>query len=166
MNPDYVKPIAAEAHRLGLHVSGHVPAFMTSERAINDGYDEINHINQLLLMLLIDVTKEDTRTPFRFTAIGERMASLDLTSAPVRALLKLVKDKKITLDPTMATFAPVLLARPGKASFSEDNGRVLATEVFEVHNPVVPVERLKDWKALENAAGRAARTKIVLIRGN
>jgi hypothetical protein len=53
-----------------------------------------------------------------------------------------------------------------KASFSEDNGRVLATEVFEVRHPLVPVERLKDWRALENAASRAARTKIVLTRGN
>jgi hypothetical protein len=25
MNPDWVKPLAAEAHRLGLHVSGHAP---------------------------------------------------------------------------------------------------------------------------------------------
>ena len=73
MNPDFVKPIADEAHRLGLHVSGHVPAFMSSERAIRDGYDEIHHINQLVLSFIIDPLKDDTRTPFRFTAIGERL---------------------------------------------------------------------------------------------
>ena len=49
MNPDWVKAIAAEAHRLGLRVNGHVPAFMSPDRAILDGYDEITHVNQLAL---------------------------------------------------------------------------------------------------------------------
>jgi Amidohydrolase family len=114
MNPDFVKAIADEAHALGLHVSGHVPAFMSSERAIKDGYDEINHINQLLLSLLIDVPKEDTRTPFRFTALGERTGKLDLKAEPFQKLLKLMKDKKTVLDPTMATFSGLLNSRPGK----------------------------------------------------
>ena len=65
MNPDFVKPIAEEAHRLGLHVSGHVPAFMSAERAVLDGYDEINHINQFVFSFLIDPLKDDTRTTFR-----------------------------------------------------------------------------------------------------
>ncbi len=115
MNPDWVKPLAAEAHRLGLHVSGHVPAFMSSERAIRDGYDEVNHINQLLLYLLLK-DKEDTRTPFRFTAIGERAAGLDLSKPPFQRLLKLLKERHTTLDPTMAIFADLLLCRPGAAS--------------------------------------------------
>lgn len=113
MNPDFVKGIAAEAHRLGLHVSGHVPAFMSSTRALEDGYDEINHINQLVLSLMIDVAKEDTRTPLRFTALGERSAKLDLKGEPFQKLVKLLKDKKATLEPTMATFASLVLARPG-----------------------------------------------------
>ena len=115
MNPDFVKPIAEEAHRLGLHVSGHVPAFMSSERAVRDGYDEINHINQLMLSLVIDPLKDDTRTPFRFTAFGERMAGLDLDSAPVKRMVQLLVERKTTLDPTMAVFSQTLLSRPGKA---------------------------------------------------
>jgi hypothetical protein len=114
MNPDFVKPIAEEAHRLGLHVSGHVPAFMSSERAVRDGYDEVNHINQLMLSLIIDPLKDDTRTPFRFTAFGERMAKLDLNSEPVQRLVKLMKERKAASDPTMACFSETLLSRPGK----------------------------------------------------
>jgi hypothetical protein len=116
MNPDFVKPIADEAHRLGLHVSGHVPAFMSAEQAIRDGYDEITHINQLVLDFLIDRSKDDTRTTFRFTAVGERMQSLDLRSEPVQRMIALMKSRKTTLDPTLATFSPVLLARPGTAA--------------------------------------------------
>jgi imidazolonepropionase-like amidohydrolase len=120
MNPDFVKPLAEEAHRLGLHVSGHVPAFMSSERAVRDGYDEINHINQLMLSFIIDPLKEDTRTLFRFTAVGERMGKLDLKSEPVQKMVKLMLSKKITLDPTIATFAPMILGRPGKTSYVDE----------------------------------------------
>jgi len=115
MNPDFVRPIAAEAHRLGLHVSGHVPAFMTAERAISDGYDEINHINQLLLMFVMK-DKEDPRTPFRFTVIGERLKDLDLAGADFQRVLALLKARKTTLDPTMAVFDSLLAARPGSGS--------------------------------------------------
>ena len=115
MNPDFVRPIAAEAHRLGLRVSGHVPAFMTSEQAVRDGYDEINHINQLVLSWIID-PKEDTRTPFRFTALGERLAGLDLKSDSVTRMVKLMKEKGTTLDPTLAIFESMLLSRPGQTA--------------------------------------------------
>jgi len=115
MPPDFVKPIAAEAHRLGLHVSGHVPAFMTSERAITDGYDEINHINQLLLMFIMK-DGEDPRTPFRFTVVGERLKDLDPAGPAFQRLLALMKQRRITLDPTLAVFDSLLAARPGAGS--------------------------------------------------
>jgi Amidohydrolase family len=114
MNPDWVKPIAAEAHRLGLRVSGHVPAFMTSERAVRDGYDEITHINQLMLSFVIG-EKDDTRTPFRFTALGERLGKLDLNAEPFQRMLRLMKERGTAHDPTLAIFTGLLLARPGKA---------------------------------------------------
>lgn len=113
MTPDWVKPIAAESHRLGLRVSGHVPAFMTSERALRDGYDELSHINQLVLSWVIG-PKDDTRTPFRFTALGERMAGCDLASPPVRRTIEVMKARHATLDPTMAIFKGLLLSRPGQ----------------------------------------------------
>ena len=37
MNPEWVAPIAAEAHRLGMGVTGHVPAFSSPNRVIKDG---------------------------------------------------------------------------------------------------------------------------------
>lgn len=118
-NPDWVAPVAAEAHRLGLRVSGHVPAFMSSERAIRDGYDEINHINQLMLSLVIDAPRDDTRTTFRFTALGERVGTLDLQSEPVQRLVRLMKERGTTLDTTLAIFQMLFLAEPGKASPSD-----------------------------------------------
>ena len=113
MPPDWVAPIAAEAHRLGLKVAGHVPAFSSSPRVVRDGYDEITHINQLILSFLIDTDKEDTRTPFRFTALGLRTAKLSLDDARLQALVAEMKQRGVAHDPTIATFQSLLLARPG-----------------------------------------------------
>jgi hypothetical protein len=135
MTPDWVSPIAAESHRLGLRVSGHVPAFMTSERALRDGYDEISHINQLALSWVIG-PMDDTRTPFRFSALGERMAGLDLASPPVRRTLEVMKARRATLDPTMAIFRGMLLSRPGRAAPGD--------ETWLVH---LPVSVQRGWRA-------------------
>jgi imidazolonepropionase-like amidohydrolase len=112
-NPDWIKPVAAEAHRLGLRVSGHVPAFTSPDRAILDGYDEINHINQLMLGWLTG-PGDDTRTTLRLTAMGERAAALDLNSAPVRKTVALMKERGIPLDTTSVILERLLASRSGE----------------------------------------------------
>ncbi len=112
MTPDWVKPIAAEAHRLGLPVSGHIPAFMTPEQAVRDGYDEINHINQLLLGFVL-AANEDTRTTLRFTAFGERVGTIDLDGPAVARMIALMRERGIALDPTLQLTGNILMSRPG-----------------------------------------------------
>jgi imidazolonepropionase-like amidohydrolase len=112
LRPELVAPIAREAHARGMRVSGHVPAFMTAEQAVREGYDEIHHLNMLFLNFFDDV--RDTRTPARFTAVAERAAGLDLASPPVCALLALLKEKGTTVDPTVAIFEQMFTALPGQ----------------------------------------------------
>lgn len=112
--PAWVRPLAEEAHRLGLRVMGHVPAFMSAERAILDGYDEINHVNQLMLGFIIDSSREDTRTTFRFTALGERAGSLDLGGDEVRRVVALMRERGVALDATISIFQQLLLSAPGE----------------------------------------------------
>ena len=173
MNPEFVKAIADEAHRRGLHLSGHVPAFMSSERAVRDGYDEINHINQLILSFVIDPLKDDTRTPFRFTALGERLGKLDLKSEPVQRMVELMKARKTTLDPTLATFSAILMARPGKACAADagwidhaplviQRGRKSAT--LDVKPEQYPLYDAS-WKRLEETLLMLHREGITLVPG-
>src|SRR6185503_10016721 len=82
MNPDWVQPLAARARELGLRTVGHVPAFTTPDKMIEAGYNEVTHINQLMLGWLL-TPEEDTRTPLRLTAMS-RAADLDLASPRVR----------------------------------------------------------------------------------
>lgn len=111
MNPDWVQPMAAEAHRLGLTVTGHIPAFATPDEMIRAGYDEIAHINQLMLGWLLD-EGEDTRTPLRLTAMA-RAADLDLSSDKVQDTVASMKAKGIKHDPTAVILERLMLSRAG-----------------------------------------------------
>lgn len=111
MNPQWVPAIAAEAKRLGMGVTGHVPAFTTPDAMIRAGYDEIAHFNQLMLGWLIE-PHEDTRTPLRLTAMA-RAAELDLDSPSIRATIDLMDERDIALDTTAVILERLMLSRAG-----------------------------------------------------
>jgi len=115
VKPELVPVIAAEAHRRGLRLSGHIPAFMTMEQAVAQGYDEVQHANFWFLNFQFD-TVPDTRTPARFTSVAEHAAELDLSSERVRAFVRLLQDHHTVLDPTVNVFEEMFLARPGVMS--------------------------------------------------
>ncbi len=113
IKPELVPRIIALAHAKGLRVSGHVPAFMSAEQFVQAGTDEIQHINFIFLNFLFDDVK-DTRTPARFTAVADRAATIDLASERVASFIKLLKDRKIVVDPTVSVFEGMFTDRPGK----------------------------------------------------
>jgi imidazolonepropionase-like amidohydrolase len=79
---DVLRAITAEAHRLGMTVTGHVPEGMNAFAAIDAGLDQINHAQYL-------------------TAVAD--------SNPERLITALRKHKTV-IDPTLALYE--LLARP------------------------------------------------------
>jgi len=112
LHPEWVAPVAQEAHRLGMGVTGHVPAFVTPDQAIEAGYGEIAHINQLMLGWLLQ-SGEDSRTTLRLTAMA-RAADLDLNSAPVRRTISLMEQKHVALDTTAVALEVLMLSRAGE----------------------------------------------------
>jgi imidazolonepropionase-like amidohydrolase len=105
IKPEFVKAIAAEAHKLGLRVHGHVPAHMTAAEAIRDGYDEVNHLNMLVLGYF---GKEvDTRTRVRLTLMKERAFEASPSGMYAQELIALMKQKNIVLDPTSVLYSSI-----------------------------------------------------------
>src|ERR1051326_3229692 len=111
IKPELVPKIAEIAHRYGMKVGGHVPAFMTASQAVTSVYDEINHINYLFLNFMPDVG--ETRTSLRYVAVAERAADLDLSSDEVSSFMKLLKEHDTRVDPTLSLYETRLTARPG-----------------------------------------------------
>ena len=100
---DILPQTVAYAHGKGLRVSGHVPVFLRAQDAIDAGYDEVNHINQLLLNFLVK-PDTDTRTLERFYLPAREVADLDLDSAPVQDFIATLARRQVVIDPTLATF--------------------------------------------------------------
>jgi hypothetical protein len=112
MQGEWVPAIAQRAKELGMRVSGHVPAFSNADQMILAGYDELTHINQIMLGWVLE-PDEDTRTLLRLTAL-DRLPTLDLDSAPVQNTLKLMIDNHVAHDPTLAIHEYLLLSRNGE----------------------------------------------------
>jgi Amidohydrolase family len=111
--PEWVAETTAYAHQRGLRVSGHIPAFMKAEDAVKNGYDEIQHINQVLLNFYVK-PDTDTRSLQRFTLIGENAYSLDLDGQPFQDLVKLFVAHNTVLDPTLGAFEAQFTQKPGE----------------------------------------------------
>ncbi len=114
IKPEWVQDMTTKAHELGMRVSGHIPAYMTATQAINQGYNEIQHINMLFLNFLSDTI--DTRTPLRFTMPAQHGADLDLQSEEYLTFVELLRTKDILVDPTAAIFENMLISEKGQPS--------------------------------------------------
>ena len=113
IKPELVPTLVKLAHAKGLRVSGHVPAFMSAEEFVRAGADEFQHINFFVLNFLFDEVK-DTRTPVRFTAVADRAATLDLSSPRVRSFVRLLKERRTVIDPTVNVFESMFTDRAGR----------------------------------------------------
>lgn len=124
---DWVKPLAAEGHKRGMKVCGHIPSFMTAERAVRDGYDQIIHLNMIMLNFLGDTI--DTRSMGRFIKVAERAKNIDVNSPEVKRFIQLLKEKNIVVDPTAAIFEGMFVNEPGNlAAGYETNLKMFPAE--------------------------------------
>lgn len=112
ITPDWVQPLAEAIHGHGMTLSGHIPSGMTAERAVRDGFDEIQHINMVFLNFLAK-PEHDTRTPVRFQLVAEEAGSLDLESAAVSEFIALLRERGTVVDPTVTIFDSMFRHRSG-----------------------------------------------------
>jgi imidazolonepropionase-like amidohydrolase len=86
IQPDVLAAIAAEAHRLGMTVTGHVPEGLTALQGVAAGMDMINHFGPILQVL----RAADSSRP------------IDINSPGVRQVIQFFKDHHTVIDPTLA----------------------------------------------------------------
>jgi Amidohydrolase family len=94
-------------------VAGHVPAFMRAEQAVSDGYDELTHINQVMLNFFVR-PDQDTRTLLRFQLVAEQARGVRSDGPAERRFIALLRDKGIVVDPTLAAFEAQFTQRDGE----------------------------------------------------
>jgi cytosine/adenosine deaminase-related metal-dependent hydrolase len=115
-NPAWVRSTAAEAHRLGLHVHGHLPAGMRPSQAIDDGYDEITHIYFVMMQAMPDDVVAKSNGMARFLGPGRYAKDVKLDAEPMKSLIAKMAQRKITVDPTLVVAESLYVPENGDLS--------------------------------------------------
>ncbi|HEX2625061.1 MAG TPA: amidohydrolase, partial [Sphingomicrobium sp.] len=85
MTPAWIAPAAAEAHKLGLHVHGHIPAGMRPLDAVRAGYDEVTHINFIMMQAMPQAVVDKANTAARLEGPAKYGKDVDLDSPAMKA---------------------------------------------------------------------------------
>jgi hypothetical protein len=104
LNKDWLPAAAAEAHKQGLHVHGHIPVGLRTLDAIKAGYDEVTHINWIVMQAMPDSVINESNGIQRFEGPGRYAKDLDLNGKPITELISTMAAKGIYSDPTMVAF--------------------------------------------------------------
>ncbi|MBI3715379.1 MAG: amidohydrolase, partial [Betaproteobacteria bacterium] len=119
-NPAWLPAATQEAHKLGLHVHGHIPAGIRPMDAINAGYDEVTHINWVIMQAMPESVIKVSNGMMRFEGPGRYSKDVDLDAAPMQTIISAMAKKHIYSDatsrpPTHPSSAPCRLP-PNAAS--------------------------------------------------
>jgi imidazolonepropionase-like amidohydrolase len=129
-----LKAVADEAHRLGMTVTGHIPAGLNAYQAVEAGQDQINHIGYIADVMKAPLPEGASRLD-RYKA----GANIDLDGPEARKALAFLKEHHTVVDPTMALmeFFTATTAKP-PASFEPGVNKVapeLAQQLADVAPP-------------------------------
>ncbi|KXN98984.1 amidohydrolase [Aequorivita aquimaris] len=166
MTGAWAPAIVKKAHELKMPVTGHVPAFSNANDMLMAGFDEMTHINQIMLGWVLE-PGEDTRSLLRLTAL-QRLPGLDLNSAPVQKTLDLMVKNKVAMDPTLAIHELLLLSRNGETQIGTLDyiENMPASEQRDAKEAMVSIANEAEDKAYRGAYDKIVKTlKLMKERG-
>jgi imidazolonepropionase-like amidohydrolase len=114
MNPAWIAPGAAEAKKLGLHVSGHVPATMRPLEAVRAGYDELTHLNFVVMQAMPKEIVDKANTAERIAGPARLAKDVDWSTPEMRAFIAELKQRGTIVDPTLVIFETMLTMDGGE----------------------------------------------------
>ena len=135
MNPAWIAPAAAEAHKLGLHVHGHVPAGMRPLEAVRAGYDEVTHINFIMMQAMPQEVVDKANTAARLEGPAKYGKDVDLDSPAMKAFYAELASRKTIIDPTLVVWEPLMTS----------DGSAISPE-YAPFVDVAPASVVRGWK--------------------
>ncbi len=169
---EILRETVSYAHSRDMRVSGHIPVFLRAQEAIDMGYDEIQHINQVLLNFLVEDTT-DTRTLERFYLPAKRIADMNFDAKPVQDYIALLAKNQIAIDPTLATF-DFIRQRPGDMSqafaaiadhMPPDVQRGFKVAEFDIPDDATAARYNKSYDKMVDFVGRMYRAGVPILAG-
>lgn len=153
MKPALVPVITAEAHRLGMTVTGHVPEGMTSEQVVKDGFDGINHIH----FIARDLLHMERNKP---------LPPLDFTTPDATRQLALFRERHTVIDDTIALFETQMHPQATPLSAIEPGITHVAPELAAaLDSPGAPPERARRYDYLLATLRELHRQGLAIVAG-
>jgi imidazolonepropionase-like amidohydrolase len=115
-DPKWLPAAIDEAKKLGLHVHGHIPAGIRPLDAVNAGYDEITHINWIVMQAMPEDVIKVSNGIARFEGPGRYARTTNIDAPPLRTLVQAMASKKVASDPTMVAFEGLFVPEMGDLS--------------------------------------------------
>ena len=175
LNPAWLPASIAEAHKLGLHVHGHIPAGIRPLEAIEAGYDEITHINWVMMQAMPDsvipVVERDHALrgtgPLREGRRSRRRRRSRRSSATMAS-------KHIYSDPTMVAFESLYVPENGDLSPSyapfvgtlpPTTERGFRSGGFAVPKDLTRADYRASWAKMVELLGRMHKAGVPIVAG-
>jgi len=163
-----------EAHKLGLHVHGHIPAGIRPVDAINAGYDEITHINWVMMQAMPDSVIPVSNGIMRFEGPGRYAKDVDLEGQTIKAILGAMVSKHVYSDPTMVAFESLYVPDNGDLSPSyapfvgtmpPTTERGFRTGGFAVPKDITRADYRASWSKMVALLGRMHEAGVPIVAG-
>lgn len=174
LNKAWLPAAAAEAKQQGLHVHGHIPVGMRPLEAIDAGYDEITHINWIVMQAMPDAVIEQSNGIMRFEGPGRYARDLDLDREQVRRIISTMAAKGVYSDPTMVAFEGLYVPENGELSpayapflgtLPPTTERSFRTGGFAVPKDLTRADYRKSWAKLVELLGRMHKAGVPIVAG-
>jgi imidazolonepropionase-like amidohydrolase len=174
LNPAWLPAAAAEAHKLGLHVHGHIPQGIRPLQAINDGYDEITHINWIIMQAMPDSVIQADNGIMRFEGPGRYAKDVNLDGPEMQELIKTMAAKGIYNDPTMVAFESLYVPDNGDlapmyapfvGTLPPTTERGFRTGGFAVPKDLTRADYRKSWAKMVELLGRMHKAGVPIVAG-
>jgi len=173
-NPAWLPASIREAHKLGLHVHGHIPAGIRPVDAINAGYDEITHINWVMMQAMPDSVIPVSNGIMRFEGPGRYAKDVNLESAAIKEIIGAMASKRIYSDPTMVAFESLYVPENGDLSPSyapfvgtlpPTTERGFRTGGFAVPKDLTRADYRASWAKMVALLGRMHQAGVPIVAG-
>ncbi len=153
---------------------GHIPVGMRPLDAINAGYDEITHINWIVMQAMPDSVIKESNGIMRFEGPGRFAKDLDLNGKPITDIITTMAAKGIYSDPTMVAFEGLYVPENGDLSpayapfvgtLPPATERGFRTGGFAVPKDLTRADYRASWAKMVALLGKMHKAGVPIVAG-
>lgn len=174
MDPSWIAPAAAEAHKLGMHVHGHIPAHMRPLDAVRAGYDEITHINFVMMQFMPQDVVDRANTSQRLEGPAKFGKDVNLNGPEARAFIAELAKRKTIIDPTLVVWEAQLTSDGGVPAPAYESYMGIMSPVYDrafkaggypLVDGYTRDDYRKSWKKLVELVGALHKAGVTIVAG-